>query len=163
MEVNNMEEKDVILTQEGYDNLDKELNYLKTEKRAEIADRIKVALGFGDLSENSEYDEAKTAQAENEVKIAELENKIRYAKIIDEKEIDTDTVQIGNTVKVLDIEFDEKVEYTIVGSTEVDLAENKISNESPLGAALLGAKKNQTVDVNAPAGIMKYKILQIKK
>ncbi|OKZ75174.1 MAG: transcription elongation factor GreA [Clostridium sp. 26_22] len=158
-----MEEKDVILTQEGYDNLDKELNYLKTEKRAEIADRIKVALGFGDLSENSEYDEAKTAQAENEVKIAELENKIRHAKIIDEKEIDTDTVQIGNTVKVLDIEFDEKVEYTIVGSTEVDLAENKISNESPLGAALLGAKKNQTVDVNAPAGIMKYKILQIKK
>lgn len=158
-----MEEKDVILTQEGYDNLDKELNYLKTEKRAEIADRIKVALGFGDLSENSEYDEAKTAQAENEVKIAELENKIRHAKIIDEKEIDTDTVQIGNTVKVLDIEFDEKVEYTIVGSTEVDLAENKISNESPLGAALLGAKKNQTVDVNAPAGIMKYKILEIKK
>ena len=158
-----MEEKDVILTQEGYDNLDKELNYLKTEKRAEIADRIKVALGFGDLSENSEYDEAKTAQAENEVKIAELENKIRHAKIIDESEIDTDVVQIGNTVKVLDMEFDEKVEYTIVGSTEVDLAENKISNESPLGAALLGAKKNQTVDVNAPAGIMKYKILQIKK
>ena len=158
-----MEEKDVILTQEGYDNLDKELNYLKTEKRAEIADRIKVALGFGDLSENSEYDEAKTAQAENEGKIAELENKIRHAKIIDESEIDTDVVQIGNTVKVLDMEFDEKVEYTIVGSTEVDLAENKISNESPLGAALLGAKKGHTVDVNAPAGIMKYKILEIKK
>ena len=138
-----MEEKDVILTQEGYDNLDKELNYLKTEKRAEIAERIKVALGFGDLSENSEYDEAKTAQAENEVKIAELENKLRHAKIIDEKEIDTDTVQIGNTVKVLDIEFNEEVEYTIVGSTEVNLAENKISNESPLGEALLGAKKNE--------------------
>ena len=158
-----MEEKDVILTQEGYDNLDKELNYLKTEKRAEIAERIKVALGFGDLSENSEYDEAKTAQAENEVKIAELENKLRHAKIIDEKEIDTDTVQIGNTVKVLDIEFNEKVEYTIVGSTEVNLAENKISNESPLGEALLGAKKNETVDVNAPAGVMHYKILDIKK
>ena len=158
-----MEEKEVILTQEGYDNLDKELNYLKTEKRAEIAERIKVALGFGDLSENSEYDEAKTAQAENEVKIAELENKLRHAKIIDEKEIDTDTVQVGNTVKVLDVEFDEEIEYTIVGSTEVDLAENKISNESPLGAALLGAKKKQVVDVNAPAGIMKYKILDIKK
>ncbi len=158
-----MEEKDVILTQEGYDNLDKELNYLKTEKRAEIADRIKVALGFGDLSENSEYDEAKTAQAENEVKIAELENKIRHAKIIDESEIDTDVVQIGNTVKVLDMEFNEEIEYTIVGSTEVDLAENKISNESPLGVALLGSKKNLTVDVNAPAGIMKYKILEIKK
>ena len=158
-----MEEKEVILTQEGFDKIEKELEYLRTEKRSEIADRIKVALGFGDLSENSEYDEAKNAQAENEVKIAELENKLRHAKIIDEKEIDTDTVQIGNTVKVLDIEFNEEVEYTIVGSTEVDLAENKISNESPLGKALLGAKKNQTVEVHAPAGIMKYKILSIKK
>ena len=158
-----MEEKEVILTQEGYDNLEKELNYLRTEKRAEIADRIKVALGFGDLSENSEYDEAKNAQAENEVKIAELENKIRYAKIIDEKEIDTETVQIGNTVKVLDMEFDEKLDYTIVGSTEVNLAENRISNESPLGKALLGAKKNNVVEVEAPAGVMKYKILSIKK
>jgi len=158
-----MEEKEVILTQEGYDNLEKELNYLRTEKRAEIAERIKVALGFGDLSENSEYDEAKNAQAENEMKIAESENKLRYAKIIDEKEIDTETVQIGNIVKVLDIEFDEKVEYSIVGSTEVNLAENKISNESPLGKALLGAKKNNIVEVHAPAGIMKYKILSIKK
>ena len=158
-----MEEKEVILTQEGYNNLEKELNFLKTEKRADIAERIKVALGFGDLSENSEYDEAKNAQAENEVKIAELENKLRHAKIIDEKDIDTETVQIGNKVKVLDVEFDEKIEYTIVGSTEVDLAENKISNESPLGEALLGAKKNQTVEVNAPAGVMKYKILSIKK
>ena len=158
-----MEEKEVILTQEGYNNLEKELNFLKTEKRADIADRIKVALGFGDLSENSEYDEAKNAQAENEVKIAELENKLRHAKIIDEKDIDTETVQIGNKVKVLDVEFDEKIEYTIVGSTEVNLTENKISNESPLGKALLGAKKNQVVEVNAPAGVMKYKILSIKK
>ena len=158
-----MEEKEVLLTQEGYDNLEKELNYLRTDKRAEVAERIKIALGFGDLSENSEYDEAKTAQAENETKIAELENKLRYAKIIDEKEIDTETVQVGNIVKVLDIEFDEKVEYTIVGSTEVNLAENKISNESPLGKALLGSKKNQTIEVKAPAGIMKYKIISIKK
>ena len=158
-----MEEKEVILTQEGYNNLEKELNFLKTEKRADIADRIKVALGFGDLSENSEYDEAKNAQAENEVKIAELENKLRHAKIIDEKDIDTETVQIGNKVKVLDVEFDEKIEYTIVGSTEVNLAENKISNESPIGKALLGAKKNQVVEVQAPAGIMKYKILSITK
>ena len=158
-----MEEKEVILTQDGYDKLEKELNYLRTEKRAEVADRIKVALGFGDLSENSEYDEAKNAQAENEIRIAELENKLRYAKIIDEKEIDTETVQIGNIVKVLDIEFDEKIEYTIVGSTEVNLAENKISNESPLGKALLGAKKNQVVEAKAPAGVMKYKILSIKK
>ena len=157
------ENKEILLTQEGYDNLEKEVEYLKTEKRAEIAERIRVALGFGDLSENSEYDEAKNAQAENEVKIAELENKLRHAKIIDEKDIDTETVQIGNKVRVLDVEFDEKIEYTIVGSTEVNLAENKISNESPLGEALLGAKKNQTVEVNAPAGIMKYKILSIKK
>ena len=158
-----MEEKEVILTQEGYDKLEKELERLRTETRTEIAERIKVALGFGDLSENSEYDEAKNAQAENEVKIAELENKLRHAKIIDEKEIDTDTVQIGNTVKVLDIEFNEEVEYTIVGSTEVNLAENKISNESPIGKALLGAKKGATVEVQAPAGVIKYQIQKITK
>ena len=157
------EEKEILLTQEGYDKLEQELEVLKTEKRTEISERIKVALGFGDLSENSEYDEAKNAQAANETKIAELENKLRYAKIIDESEIDTKTVQVGNTVKVLDIEFDEEVSYTIVGSTEVDLAENKISNESPIGKALLGAKKNQTVEVQAPAGVMKYKILAITK
>ena len=158
-----MEEKEVILTQEGYDKLEKELNYLKTEKRAEIADRIKVALGFGDLSENSEYDEAKNAQAANEIKIAELENKLRYAKIIDESEIDTKTVQVGNTVKVLDMEFDEEESYTIVGSTEVDLEQNKISNESPIGSALLGAKKNQVVEANTPGGILKLKVLSITK
>ena len=158
-----MEEKEVILTQEGYDNLEKELEYLRTEKRTEIAERIKVALGFGDLSENSEYDEAKNAQAENEVKIAELENKIRYAKIIDESEIDTKTIQIGNTVKLHDIEFDEDVEYTIVGSTEVDLLENKISNESPMGKALLGAKRGQTIGVETPDGMAQYKIKSIKK
>ena len=157
------EEKEILLTQEGYDKLEQELEILKTEKRTEISERIKVALGFGDLSENSEYDEAKNAQAANETKIAELENKLRYAKIIDESEIDTKTVQVGNTVKVLDIEFDEEVSYTIVGSTEVNLAENKISNESPIGRALLGAKKNQTVEVQAPAGVMKYKILAITK
>ena len=158
-----MEEKEVLLTQEGYDNLEKELEYLRTEKRAEVAERIKVALGFGDLSENSEYDEAKTAQAENEAKIADLENKIRYAKIIDESEIDTKTVQVGNKVKVLDMEFDEEVEYTIVGSTEVDLSQNRISNESPIGAALLGAKKNQVVEAQTPGGVVKFKILAIKK
>ena len=157
------EEKEILLTQEGYDKLEQELDTLKTEKRAEISERIKIALGFGDLSENSEYDEAKNAQAANETKIAELENKLRYAKIIDESEIDTKTVQVGNTVKVLAIEFNEEVSYTIVGSTEVNLAENKISNESPIGKALLGAKKNQTIDVQAPAGIMKYKILAITK
>ena len=158
-----MEEKEVLLTQEGYDNLEKELDYLRTEKRAEIAERIKVALGFGDLSENSEYDEAKNAQAANEIKIANLEAKLRYAKIIDESEIDTKTVQVGNTVKVLDIEFNEEVEYTIVGSTEVDLSQNKISNESPIGAALIGAKKGEEVEFKIPDGTAKYKILAIKK
>ncbi len=157
------EDKAVLLTQEGYDKLEKELNYLRTEKRAEVAERIKVALGFGDLSENSEYDEAKTAQAENEAKIADLENKIRYAKIIDESEIDTKTVQVGNVVKVFDMEFEEEETYTIVGSTEVDLAQNKISNESPIGSALMGAKKGQIVEVNAPAGVIKYKVLSITK
>lgn len=158
-----MEEKEVILTQEGYENLEKELDYLKTEKRAEIAERIKVALGFGDLSENSEYDEAKGAQAENENKIVELENKLRHAKIIDESEIDTKSVQVGNTVKLFDMEFEEEVCYTIVGSTEVDLSLNRISNESPIGTALLGAKKNQIVEVQAPAGAIKYKVLAITK
>ena len=154
-----MEEKEVILTQEGYNKLEQELNYLKTEERTAIAERIKVALGFGDLSENAEYDEAKGAQAEN----ADIEASLKNAVIIDESEIDTKTVQIGNTVKVHDIEFDEDIDYTIVGSTEVSLAENKISNESPLGKALLGAKKGEIVEVNAPAGIIKYKILAIKK
>ena len=158
-----MEEKEVLLTQEGYDNLEKQLEYLKTEKRAEISERIKVALGFGDLSENSEYDEAKNAQAENEIKIADLENKLRYAKIIDESEINTKTVQVGNMVKILDMEFNEELEYTIVGSTEVDLSKNRISNVSPIGAALIGAKKNQIVEANTPGGIAKYKVLAIKK
>ena len=158
-----MDEKEIFLTQEGYDNLEKELEYLKTDERAAIAERIRVALGFGDLSENSEYDEAKNAQAANETKIADLENKIRHARIIDESEIDTKTVQIGNTVKIKDLEFDEDLEYTIVGSTEVDLANGKISNESPIGAALLGAKKNEVVEANTPGGIVKFKILSIKK
>ncbi len=158
-----MDEKEVLLTQEGYNKLEEELEFLRTQKRAEIAERIKVALGFGDLSENSEYDEAKNAQAENETKIAKLEAKLTYAKIIDESEIDTKTVQVGNTVTIKDLEFNDDFEYTIVGSTEVDLTQNKISNESPIGAALLGAKKGETVEVKVPDGIVKYKILSIKK
>ena len=154
-----MEEKEVLLTKEGFEKLEQELEYLRTTKRTEIAERIKVALGFGDLSENSEYDEAKNAQADNENKIVELENKVRYAKIIDESEIDTKTVQVGNTVKMLDMEFNEEVMYTVVGSTEVDLTQSKISNESPIGIAIMGAKKDQIVEVQAPAGVIKYKIL----
>ena len=146
--------KEILLTEEGYKKMEAELEKLKTETRAEIAERIKVALGFGDLSENSEYDEAKNAQAENEDKIAELEAKLRFAKIIDDSEIDTKKVQVGNTVKVLDMEFDEEVEYTIVGTTEADITQNKISNESPIGSALLGAKKNQVVEVQVPACLL---------
>lgn len=158
-----MGEKEVLLTQEGYDNLEKELEELKTVKRYEIAERIKVALGFGDLSENSEYDEAKNAQAANENKIAELETKLRYARVIDESEIDTEIVQVGNIVKVLDLEFDEEVEYTIVGTTEVDLSQNKISNESPMAVAMLGKKAKDVVEFESPAGIVKLKILKITK
>ena len=158
-----MEEKAVLLTQEGYDNLEKELDELKTVKRYEIAERIKVALGFGDLSENSEYDEAKNAQAANETKIAELETKLRYAKVIDESEIDTEIVQVGNIVEVLDVEFDEKIEYTLVGTTEVDLASNKISNESPMGMAMLGKRVKDVVEFEAPSGTVKLKILKITK
>lgn len=158
-----MDSEEVLLTQEGYDKLEQELEYLKTTERTEIAGRIKVALGYGDLSENSEYDEAKNAQEMNENKITELENKLRHAKIIDSSEIDTKTVQVGNTVEVLDMDFDENVTYTIVGSTEVDLAQNKISNESPIGSALLGAKKGQVVEAKIPAGVAKFKVLSITK
>lgn len=158
-----MDNEEVILTQEGFDKLEQQLEYLKTTERTEIAGRIKIALGYGDLSENSEYDEAKSAQEANENKIIELENKLRHAKIIDESEIDTKTVQVGNTVEVHDMDFGEDVTYTIVGSTEVDLAQNKISNESPIGSALLGAKKGEVVTANVPAGVAQFKVLSIKK
>ena len=158
-----MPQKETLLTYEGLKKLEEELEYLKTEKRREVAERIKVALGFGDLSENSEYDEAKNEQAQVEMKIVDLENKLRNVKIIDEDEIDTKTVQVGNTVQVLDMEYDEKIDYTIVGSEEADLLENKISNESPIGKALLGKKKNEVVEVEAPGGLLSFKILKITK
>jgi transcription elongation factor GreA len=158
-----MEEKEILVSQEGYNKLEADLDYLKTIKRTEIAEKIKVALGYGDLSENSEYDEAKSAQAENEDKIAELENKIRHAKIIDESEINTKNVQVGNIVKLYNDMMKQEVVFTIVGPTEVDLAENKISNESPIGSALMGKKKGEEVEIQVPAGVMKYKILDIKK
>ena len=158
-----MENEEVLLTQEGYNKLESELEHLKTVERTEIAERIKIALGYGDLSENSEYDEAKSAQELNDNKIIELENKLRHAKIIDESEIDTKNVQVGNIVEVHDMEFDEDVTYTIVGSTEVDLSQNKISNESPIGSALLGAKKGDIVSAKIPTGIAQFKVLSIKK
>lgn len=158
-----MPQKETLLTFEGLKKLEEEVEYLKTVKRKEISERIKVALGFGDLSENSEYDEAKNEQAQVEMRIMELENKLRNVKIIDEDEIETKTVQVGNIVQVLDMEYDEKVEYKIVGSTEADVTENKISNESPLGQALLGKKKNEVVDVETPGGLIQFKILKITK
>ena len=153
---------EVFMTYEGLKKLEEELEYLKTEKRKEISERIKVALGFGDLSENSEYDEAKTEQAQVEMKIVELENTLRNVKVIDEDEIDNKIVQIGNKVKIHDLEYDEDLEYTIVGPTEVDLSTGKISNESPIGKALLGKKKNEVAEAVLDNGsTLKFKILKI--
>lgn len=159
-----MPQNEILMTYEGLKKLEEELEFLKTTKRKEISERIKVALGYGDLSENSEYDEAKNEQAQVEMKIMELENTLRNVKIIDEDEIDNKIVQVGNKVKILDMEYDEEVEYTIVGPTEVDIAENKISNESPIGAALLGKKKNEIAEAVLDNGtVLKFKILKISR
>ena len=156
-----MENKQVKLTEDGLKQLEEELEYLKTKKRKEVSEKIKVALGFGDLSENSEYDEAKNEQAQVEARIVSLENKLKNAVVINDSDRDTSKVDIGATVKLLDVEFDEEVEYKIVGSTEADPDTGKLSDESPLGAAILGRSAGETVDVDAPAGIIQYKILQI--
>ena len=155
--------KQVILTSEGLEKLEKELEYLKTVKRQEVAAEIKVALGYGDLSENSEYDEAKNKQAQMEIRIAEIEAMLKNAKVIDEADISTETVSVGCTVKVHDVEFDEELEYSIVGSTEADPSNGKISDESPVGAVLLGKAVGDVVDVPAPAGSIELKILEIHK
>lgn len=153
--------KEVKLTREGLQQLEEELEYLKTKKRKEVSEKIKVALGFGDLSENSEYDEAKNEQAQVEARIVSLENKLKNAVVIDESERDTSKVELGATVLIKDIEFDEELEYKIVGSTEADPDEGKLSDESPLGKALLGMSEGKIVDVDAPAGVLKYEILKI--
>ena len=158
-----MPEKEVVLTYEGLKKLEEELEYLKTTKKKEVAERIKEARGFGDLSENSEYDDAKNEQAEVEARIITIEKMLRNAKVISEDDIDSKIVQIGNKVTVLDVEFNEEIEYTIVGSTEVDVMNNKISNESPMGMALLGKKKGAKVKVAAPVGEIEYKIVNITK
>jgi len=154
-----MSEKEVVLTYEGLKKLEEELEYLKTTKKKEVAERIKEARGFGDLSENSEYDDAKNEQAEVEARIITIENMLRNVKVISDEDIDLKTVQIGNKVKVLDIEMDEEIE----GSTEVDVMNNKISNESPMGMALIGKKKGAKIKVAAPIGEIEYKILEISK
>ncbi|MBM7583331.1 transcription elongation factor GreA [Caldicoprobacter guelmensis] len=155
--------KDTILTQEGVAKLEEELRYLKTVKRKEVAERIKQAIAFGDLSENSEYDEAKNEQAFIEGRIVTLENLLRNAKVIDDDDISTDVVSIGSTVKLLDVETNDVMEYTIVGSTEANPAENRISNKSPVGKALLGKPVGAVVDVHVPDGVIKFKILEIRK
>lgn len=158
-----MSEKTIYLTYEGLKERERELEYLKTEKRKEISEKIKVALGFGDLSENAEYDEAKNEQAEVELKILKLEKMLKNAKIIDEEEVSTDAVSFGIKVKVLDIEMEEEEIYSIVGSEEADPMNNKISDESPVGRALLGAKVGDVVTVEAPNGEFELKILEISK
>lgn len=155
--------KEVLLTAEGLKQLEAELDYLKSEKRLEVAQKIKEALSFGDLSENSEYDAAKNEQAQVEEKIVKLENMLKHAKVIEEDEVDDDTVTIGCKVKVLDIEFDEELEYTIVGSTEANPVKLKISNESPVGRGLLGKKAGDTVEIDAPSGTLSFKIIEVTK
>ena len=157
------QEKQVILTQEGLDNLKAELENLKTVRRKEVAEKIKVALSFGDLSENSEYDEAKNEQAIMESRILEIEAMLKNVKVIDEDELGTDRIHVGSKIKVHDVSFDETLDYRIVGSSEADPREGRISDESPVGAALLGHKKGQTVTVKTPGGNVKYKILEIYK
>ncbi len=156
-----MEENEVLLTEEGFKKLQDELTYLKGPKKMEVADKIKVAREYGDLSENSEYDEAKNEQAILETKIAELEAMLNSAKIVEK--ISTTKVGVGVTVTLYDYEFEEEVTYQIVGTTEIDPLNNKISLDSPIGKALFGKKKDEEIEVEVPAGICKYKILDIKK
>ena len=152
-----------IMTYEGVKKLEEELEYLKTVKRKEVTEKIKVALGYGDLSENSEYDEAKNEQAFTEGRILQIENMLKNASVVDESEIPAGTVAVGATVKVKDYDFDEVVEYTIVGSAEADPMNFKISNESPVGKALIGRKIGDVVEAAVPDGISKFEILDIRR
>lgn len=158
-----MAEKEVILTPEGLRRLEDELEHLKSVKRREVAERIKVAIGYGDISENSEYEDAKNEQAFIEGRIITLEKMLRNARIINNDDVDTNTVSVGSIVTLKDLEFGDLVEYNIVGSAESDPLQNKISNESPVGKAILGKQKGATVDVNVPAGVIQYQIVDIKK
>lgn len=155
--------KNVTLTKQGLQNLEEELEYLKTQKRKEVSEKIKVALGFGDLSENSEYDEAKNEQAQVEARIVQLENMLKNAVVIAEEDIDVTTIGLGTKAKLFDIEYDEEVEYSIVGSTEANPAECKISDESPVGRGLIGAHVGDVVDIETPDGVMQFKVLEISK
>ena len=155
--------KEVVLTPEGLEKLEKELTHLKSVKRREVAARIKTAIAFGDISENSEYEDAKNEQAFIEGRIITLEKMLRNARIIADDEVETGVVSIGSTVKLRDLEFDEDFEYTIVGSAEANPSLNKISYESPVGKEILGKPMGSVVEVTVPAGTLKYEILEIKK
>lgn len=155
--------KQVVLTDEGLKKLEDELEHLKTEKRKEIADKIKVALSFGDLSENSEYDEAKNEQAMVESRISQIEALLKDVKIIDDKDLSTEVVTLGCKVKVLDVEFNEDEVYKVVGSAEADPEKNMLSDDSPVGRTLLGHKVGEEVTVQTPGGDVVFKILEIGK
>ena len=151
----------IFLTQKGYDELQERLDYLTGQGRQEMSEKIKLAREYGDLSENAEYDAAKNEQAFMEQEIKEIAEKLRNAEIIDESNLDSKTVSIGSIVKLQDMELDEKVEIKIVGSSEADIMNNKLSHESPIGQSLIGKKKGAVVDVNTPSGVLKYKIISI--
>ena len=154
--------EEVVLTKEGLAKLEEELRELKTVKRKELAERLKVAISYGDLKENSEYHSAKDDQAFMETRILILEKMLRNARVVDEDNMDLTTVSVGSTVVLNDLEFAEKIEYQIVSPAEADVANNKISYESPLGKELVGKKVGSTINVEAPMGIIRYELLEIK-
>ena len=158
-----MGNKEVLLTDEGLKKLEEELEYLKTQKRKEVAEKIKHARGFGDLSENSEYDEAKDEQAKVERRIVEIEKMLKHARVIDNSDLALDVVSVGTKLKLYDFDFDEEVSYSVVGSTEADPDNGKISDESPIGRALIGKKTGDVIDVETPGGVIQLKILEIGK
>lgn len=155
--------REVVLTKKGLSKIEGEIEHLKTVRRKEVSGRIKQAIAFGDLSENAEYDEAKNEQAQVEERITKLENMLKGATIIDENNIDTDVVNIGSRVVVKDVEDNEEMEYTIVGLTEADPYELKVSNESPIGRALIGKRVADLVEIMIPDGQINYKIVEIKR
>lgn len=158
-----MTEKKVVLTYEGLKNMEAELENLKTVRRKEVAEKIKEARGQGDLSENAEYDAAKEEQAEIEARIVQLEKMLRNAEVIDDEGGAKDAISLGTTVTLLDVEFDEEMEYTIVGSAEADPMNGRISNESPVGMALLGHKKGDKITIETPDGEVVFKVLKFTK
>ena len=157
------ENQKTVLTEEGLKKLEAQLDYLISVRRNEVSEQIAVARGFGDLSENAEYDEAKKEQAKVEEEIVRLTNTIRTAVVVADSDISTEKVSVGTTVRVKDVDTGDEDEYAIVGANESDPYENKISNESPVGAGLLGAKKGQTVTIEVPAGELHYEVLEIKR